>query len=224
MSIGLVAAVVVILLVLTAAFQSPRLALIAVSGAPVVIVGVAVALRITGTTLNLQSFMGAIMALGDRHAAAVEPGDERRHRARRHERPGAGHVADRLRHRLRHVGAGMENELHDRHSLHRAALHVVDAADVEEVVLVVVGEQSLHLRRVHAAVGLADVDHRGVEVGKHVDPHPPDRDAGEKQQRDDADDDRPGAPQGGVDRIHTFCDAPRGRRAADDWTGPQGTG
>jgi RND family efflux transporter MFP subunit len=71
LSIGLVAAVVVILLVLTAAFQSPRLALIAVSGAPVVIVGVAVALRITGTTLNLQSFMGAIMALGVSTANAI---------------------------------------------------------------------------------------------------------------------------------------------------------
>ena len=51
-------------------------------------------------------------------------------------------------------------------------LDVVDAADVEEVVLVVVGEQPFHLRRVHAAVGLADVDDRQVQVREDVDFHP----------------------------------------------------
>ena len=51
-------------------------------------------------------------------------------------------------------------------------LDVVDAVDVEEVVLVVVGEQALHLRRVHAAVRLGDVDDRQIQVGKDVDRHP----------------------------------------------------
>ena len=41
---------------------------------------------------------------------------------------------------------------------------VVDAVDVEEVVLVVVGDQPFHLRRVHAAVGLGHVDDRQVET------------------------------------------------------------
>jgi multidrug efflux pump subunit AcrB len=68
---GLIIAVVVIFLLLTAYFQSVRLALVAVSAVPAVIAGVAVALLITGTTLNLQSFMGAIMAIGVAVANAI---------------------------------------------------------------------------------------------------------------------------------------------------------
>uniref|UniRef100_A0A7V4XQH9 Efflux RND transporter permease subunit n=1 Tax=Acidobacterium capsulatum TaxID=33075 RepID=A0A7V4XQH9_9BACT len=61
---GLILAVVAIFLILAANFQSLRLALVAVSTAPAVVCGVVIMLLITGTTLNLQSFMGAIMALG----------------------------------------------------------------------------------------------------------------------------------------------------------------
>jgi len=68
---GLAAALVVILLVLTAAFQSPLLALVALTAAPAVLAGVTLALRLSGTTLNLQSFMGAIMALGVSTANAI---------------------------------------------------------------------------------------------------------------------------------------------------------
>jgi len=64
LSIGLGVSLAVILLVLTAAFQSLRLAVVALAAAPAVLAGVALALRLTGTTVNLQSFMGAIMALG----------------------------------------------------------------------------------------------------------------------------------------------------------------
>ncbi|HEX5497825.1 MAG TPA: efflux RND transporter permease subunit, partial [Thermomicrobiales bacterium] len=64
LALGLALAVVVILLLLTAYFQSPRLALVAVSATPAVLAGVVVLLWATGTTLNLQSFMGAIMAVG----------------------------------------------------------------------------------------------------------------------------------------------------------------
>lgn len=71
LSLGLVASLVVILLVLTAAFQSPLLALVALSAAPAVLAGVAVALAVTRTTVNLQSFMGAIMALGVATANAI---------------------------------------------------------------------------------------------------------------------------------------------------------
>jgi RND family efflux transporter MFP subunit len=71
LSIGLVASVAVILLVLTAAFQSVRLALVAVAAAPAVLAGVTLALGLSGTTINLQSFMGAIMALGVSTANAI---------------------------------------------------------------------------------------------------------------------------------------------------------
>ena len=68
---GLVVAVVVIFLLLTAYFQSIRLALIAVAAVPAVLAGVVIALFATGTTLNLQSFMGSIMAVGVAVANAI---------------------------------------------------------------------------------------------------------------------------------------------------------
>ncbi|PAW67859.1 MAG: acriflavin resistance protein [Opitutia bacterium Tous-C1TDCM] len=61
---GLIIAIVVIFLLITANFQSVRLALAVVSTVPAVLAGVVLALWFTGTTLNLQSAMGAIMAVG----------------------------------------------------------------------------------------------------------------------------------------------------------------
>jgi multidrug efflux pump subunit AcrB len=62
--IGLLLAVLVIFLLLSANFQSVRLALAIVLTIPAVLCGVLLMLRFTGTTLNVQSFMGAIMAIG----------------------------------------------------------------------------------------------------------------------------------------------------------------
>jgi multidrug efflux pump subunit AcrB len=64
LAIGLAVAVVVILIMLTAYFQAPRLAVTAVASVPAVLCGVVLALWITRTTLNIESFMGAIMAVG----------------------------------------------------------------------------------------------------------------------------------------------------------------
>ena len=61
---GLLLAVVVIFLLLAANFQSLRLALAIVLTVPAVLCGVMIMLLVTGTTLNIQSFMGAIMAVG----------------------------------------------------------------------------------------------------------------------------------------------------------------
>jgi multidrug efflux pump subunit AcrB len=71
LAIGLALAVVVILLLLTANFQSFRLALVVISSAPAVLVGAILMLLLTGTTLNLQSFMGTIMAIGVAVANAI---------------------------------------------------------------------------------------------------------------------------------------------------------
>jgi multidrug efflux pump subunit AcrB len=71
LSVGLMLAVVAIFLLLTANFQSLRLALITVSTAPAVVAGVSLALFLTGTTLNIQSFIGAIMAVGVAMANAI---------------------------------------------------------------------------------------------------------------------------------------------------------
>ena len=68
---GLVIAVVVIFLLLMANFQSVRLALAVVSTVPAVLAGVVLMLWLTGTTLNIQSAMGAIMAVGVAVANAI---------------------------------------------------------------------------------------------------------------------------------------------------------
>ena len=71
LTIGLGLAVVAVFLLLTANFQSVRLALITVSTAPAVVAGVVLMLWITGTTLNIQSFIGSIMAIGVAMANAI---------------------------------------------------------------------------------------------------------------------------------------------------------
>ena len=64
LSIGLLLAIVVIGLMFTAYFQSFKLALTVLSALPGVIAGSIFLLWITGNTLNIQSFMGSIMAIG----------------------------------------------------------------------------------------------------------------------------------------------------------------
>ena len=71
LSIGVAVAILVILLLLAANFESLRLSFIVVSTAPAVLIGVVLMLWITGTTLNLESFMGGIMAIGVAVANAI---------------------------------------------------------------------------------------------------------------------------------------------------------
>jgi multidrug efflux pump subunit AcrB len=71
LTVGLALAMVVIVLLLAAYFQSLGLAVISASAIPAVIAGVAGALALSGTTVNLQSFMGTIMAIGVATANAI---------------------------------------------------------------------------------------------------------------------------------------------------------
>src|SRR5262249_25436414 len=68
---GLLLAVAVIFLLLAANFQSFRLSIAVISTVPAVICGVLIMLLVTGTTLNIESFMGAIMAIGISVANAI---------------------------------------------------------------------------------------------------------------------------------------------------------
>lgn len=61
---GLGAAVLVVLLLLAANFQSFRQAVVVLGCIPATLAGVVWGLRFAGDTLNLQSFIGAIMAVG----------------------------------------------------------------------------------------------------------------------------------------------------------------
>jgi multidrug efflux pump subunit AcrB len=68
---GMALAVVVVFLMLTAYFQSIKLAIVSVATTPAVVAGVSFTLWLTHTTLNIQSFMGAIMAVGVAVANAI---------------------------------------------------------------------------------------------------------------------------------------------------------
>jgi multidrug efflux pump subunit AcrB len=68
---GLLFAVGAIFLLLIANFQSVQLALITIATAPAAVAGASLSLWLWGSTLNLQSFMGAIMAVGVAVANAI---------------------------------------------------------------------------------------------------------------------------------------------------------
>jgi multidrug efflux pump subunit AcrB len=84
---GLLLAIAVVLLVLAANFESIRDAFAVVSTVPAVLAGVVVILLATSTTLNVESFMGAIMAVGVAVANAVLLITFARDRRRAGERP-----------------------------------------------------------------------------------------------------------------------------------------
>jgi multidrug efflux pump subunit AcrB len=71
LSVGLAIAVFVIFLLLAANFESIRLSLIVLSSIPAVLAGTILVLLVTGTSLNLESFMGTIMAIGVAVANAI---------------------------------------------------------------------------------------------------------------------------------------------------------
>ncbi|WP_447642278.1 MULTISPECIES: efflux RND transporter permease subunit [Chitinophagaceae] len=61
---GLLVAILVIMLMLTANFQSFKVAFVVLSTVPAVLTGSLILLKLTGCTLNLQSYMGMIMSVG----------------------------------------------------------------------------------------------------------------------------------------------------------------
>ncbi len=61
---GLVVAIIVIFLMLAANFQSFKVSAIVLTTAPAVLLGSLALLMLTGSTLNLQSYMGMIMSVG----------------------------------------------------------------------------------------------------------------------------------------------------------------
>ncbi|MBX3445029.1 MAG: efflux RND transporter permease subunit [Planctomyces sp.] len=71
LTIGLGLAVMAVFLLLTANFQSVKLAIATVSTAPAVVAGVILMLWLTGTELNIQSFIGSIMGIGVAMANAI---------------------------------------------------------------------------------------------------------------------------------------------------------
>lgn len=68
---GLLVAIVVIFLMLAANFQSFRVSFVVLTAVPAVVLGALLLLKLTGSTLNLQSYMGIIMSVGVSIANAV---------------------------------------------------------------------------------------------------------------------------------------------------------
>ena len=68
---GLIAAIIVILLLLAANFQSFGVAIAVLSTVPAVLLGAMISLLITVSTINLQSYMGIIMSTGVSVANAI---------------------------------------------------------------------------------------------------------------------------------------------------------
>jgi multidrug efflux pump subunit AcrB len=71
LEVGLFVAIMVIFLMLSANFQSFKVSLVVLTTVPAVVLGALLMLLITGSTLNLQSYMGIIMSVGVSIANAV---------------------------------------------------------------------------------------------------------------------------------------------------------
>ncbi len=71
LQLGLLVAIFVIFLMLAANFQSFKVSLVILATIPAVVLGALLLLTITGSTLNLQSYMGIIMSVGVSIANAV---------------------------------------------------------------------------------------------------------------------------------------------------------
>jgi multidrug efflux pump subunit AcrB len=71
LSVGLCLAIVIIFLLLAANFESISLAFVILATVPAVLAGALGFLMITGSTLNIESFMGSIMAIGVSVANAI---------------------------------------------------------------------------------------------------------------------------------------------------------
>ena len=68
---GLLVAIIVIFLMLSANFQSFKVSFVILTTIPAVVLGALIMLKLTGSTLNLQSYMGIIMSVGVSIANAV---------------------------------------------------------------------------------------------------------------------------------------------------------
>ncbi len=64
LELGLSLSIVAVFILLAAYFQSLRIAFAVIMAIPAVLTGVSLALWLTATTLNIQSFMGSMMAIG----------------------------------------------------------------------------------------------------------------------------------------------------------------
>jgi multidrug efflux pump subunit AcrB len=71
LSMGILLSLSAIFLLLAAFFQSFRVSAVILSTAPAVLAGSAIALAVTGSTLNVQSFLGTVMATGIAVANAI---------------------------------------------------------------------------------------------------------------------------------------------------------
>lgn len=71
LQVGLFVAIVLIFLMLAANFQSFRISFVILTTVPAVVLGALLMLTLTGSTLNLQSYMGIIMSVGVSIANAI---------------------------------------------------------------------------------------------------------------------------------------------------------
>lgn len=98
LQIGLLLAIVVVLLLLAANFQSFRMALVVLAALPAVLAGSFILLKMTGQTLNIQSYIGCIMAIGVSVANAILFVTNAEHyRKNQSENAGLQGITDRLR-------------------------------------------------------------------------------------------------------------------------------
>src|SRR6185312_5506133 len=166
--------------------------------------------------------------LPHRDTPRIESHDKGRHGAGRHEGAGAIDVADDLRHRLAHIRPFIEFDLDQRCALNAFRVDIFYAGNVQEMVFIVGGDESLHLVGGKTAVRLSHVYSRQPELREDVDLAVPDGQPGEKKNGHDRNQDGYRMTQCGNNELHgglfqlvgkkmkiAFCDANVQQRTPD---------
>ena len=151
------------------------------------------------------------------NAAGVKADHKRGNGPGRHKGTGPLDIRDGLRQGLAHVRSRMKVELDQTDILDGFRFHMLNARNVEKVVLIIGDEISLHLRRIHSAIGLRYINHRKIEVGENIHRHTEECQHRTQRHTDNGDENRDRTSEGSVDEPHTTYSSERGhsRRVAE---------
>ena len=134
--------------------------------------------------------------------AGVKARYKRWHRAGGKERARAIHIADHFGHRLIHIRARIERQFDQRRPLYTLRFHMLYARNIQQMILIIVGDEAFHLLRIKPAIGLCDVHRRRAKIGKNIDTRPLHRKPGGQNNRQHRNHNRDRSPQRQQNQFH----------------------
>src|SRR6185437_15973439 len=103
---------------------------------------------------------------------------------------------------LSHVRSRMKLKLNKRGTLDVPRFHSLDARDEEEMVFIIIGEIAFHLRRIHPAIGLRDIDDGNPKIRKNVSRHSRNRKRAQEYDGNHCNQNCDGSSKGKLNELH----------------------